>query len=313
MVQILVDTARKDDCDIVFCGISYEYENQVMKEYHRPVEDDIKRFADKVYRGVELFVECEKTTWPVQTCWAAIFKRKFLFDSNLFFYEGIVYEDVLFINQCILLAQRIRYINEKPYVYFIRENSTTTRQINLHTVKSHFIVASALAKFFFENKFPVEAYTYIGRRIAFYAIRPYKFYGQTDREVAFAKLSYGKEWLDKSFAIYSQWQGFSYKWRITNEELKLIKSTDNIILYGAGMIGREAICYLAMQHIDKFIVAVTQAGHDEYLVGNKVHNITEIDVSSHDAVVLLAVSRKNQLEIKKYLIKIGYKNIIAMV
>lgn len=61
-------------------------------------------FADK--RGLFSPIVCEK-----------IYKRNFLLEKNLFFKEGIIYEDVLFSHIVISKAQRVKYINSYFYLY----------------------------------------------------------------------------------------------------------------------------------------------------------------------------------------------------
>ena len=54
-----------------------------------------------------------------------IYRRSFLLENNLFFIEGVVYEDNEFIPKTFFKAQKISYIDIPVYYCFVRESSTT--------------------------------------------------------------------------------------------------------------------------------------------------------------------------------------------
>lgn len=58
--------------------------------------------------------------------WLCIYNRKFIIEQQLYFYEGILHEDELWIPQVFLKANRVSQINFYFYKYRVRPNSIMT-------------------------------------------------------------------------------------------------------------------------------------------------------------------------------------------
>lgn len=59
------------------------------------------------------------------TVWLGLHRREFLLDNGLYFANGILHEDELWVIQVLLLARNVRYIPEKIYRYRIHKGSIT--------------------------------------------------------------------------------------------------------------------------------------------------------------------------------------------
>lgn len=55
--------------------------------------------------------------------WNKLVKRSFILDNNLFFYEGIYHEDLLWSFEVAKKAKKITFCLDKTYLYYIRGNS----------------------------------------------------------------------------------------------------------------------------------------------------------------------------------------------
>lgn len=51
------------------------------------------------------------------TCWGKLFRKDFLIENNLFFYEGLIFEDLEYFFRYILEAKRISCLKEELYYY----------------------------------------------------------------------------------------------------------------------------------------------------------------------------------------------------
>lgn len=98
----------------------------------RLLEGDIKRvrsnkrtFENIVYSGTEFFCRSVQQGVMRTACWLSIYNKNFLLDNNLFFKEGILHEDELWIPQVFCQAQRVKYIDFVFYTYVWRPNSLT--------------------------------------------------------------------------------------------------------------------------------------------------------------------------------------------
>ena len=100
------------------------------------------------------------------------------------------------------------------------------------------------------------------------------------------------------------------KYTIKKKYRSKIATAKNVIVCGAGAWGSRTILALADIGISKFFIAVTrQDEHENYLLGNKVYNLCELDIKAN-CIVLVAVGIKYENEIVSYLEKNGYSNYI---
>lgn len=64
------------------------------------------------------------------TCWGKLFKRSFLIDNNLFFYEGLIFEDLEYYFRYMLKAKRVGFIKDHLYYYRRNLDSSTISNAN---------------------------------------------------------------------------------------------------------------------------------------------------------------------------------------
>lgn len=76
-----------------------------------------------------------------------MFRRAFLEQNRILFYEGIIYEDELFTMQCIALAKRTAYLGDSFYVRNIRSGSIMTSSTKKEKAKGYYTVYNELLKF----------------------------------------------------------------------------------------------------------------------------------------------------------------------
>ena len=75
------------------------------------------------------------------------FKLKFLKDTGIRCYPGIIHQDELFTSMCITVARRVRYIKDILYFRRLRENSTTTALDKKHSFYSIMTVITEFVRF----------------------------------------------------------------------------------------------------------------------------------------------------------------------
>ncbi len=80
------------------------------------------------------------------TCWSLYIKRSFLLGHDLFFGEGMLYEDNDWVLRAFLYARRIRYIPAKLYIYRQRPDSSVNRPFErIHLTSNIRLVSRLLA------------------------------------------------------------------------------------------------------------------------------------------------------------------------
>jgi glycosyltransferase involved in cell wall biosynthesis len=82
-------------------------------------------------------------TYKLGTCWNKIYKRRFLLDNQLFFPEGIYWEDNPFTLQCFTKTNKITSADQSSYYYYRQRSLSITAQ---KTKKLHFDLLSAAAQ-----------------------------------------------------------------------------------------------------------------------------------------------------------------------
>lgn len=115
MLEVMYNKAIEDESDIVICDF-YRVENGEKK-----LEEAFVTKGDTILDNCIL-----NTSGP---CWKII-KRDIIIDNNLFFPEGIIYEDYAVVPTYALFANKISYVDRPFYNYLIRQGSTMTQTFN---------------------------------------------------------------------------------------------------------------------------------------------------------------------------------------
>ena len=101
---------KLDGCDIVAIGFEIHKNGSLFKTYlPKPVHSG-KEFYGNYYPQGAVFY---------------IYRKQFLLDNDLRFFNGIFHEDFEFIPRVLFLAKTVRSVDKPIYYYIIRENSIT--------------------------------------------------------------------------------------------------------------------------------------------------------------------------------------------
>lgn len=146
-LEKLYTAAQRDDLDVIYFdgstftdgdknGLDFlKYKNS----YKRP-----KEYGD-VFSGQKLFCLMQKDhCYRVQPCLQLI-KMAHLRKCNLFFPEGIIYEDNYFNLICMLNAQRVSHRKTAYFKRRIRNDSTVTKKITAWNAYSYFLCGLKMA------------------------------------------------------------------------------------------------------------------------------------------------------------------------
>ena len=108
MYQMMYEKAIEASADLVVCDLNYVYEDKEEKAYSNIKTDttDIKSIMNNIYPAA----------------WNKLYKKE-LFDNEVYFKEGVWYEDVEFIYRLLPYVNKIGVVHEHFYKYIQRENS----------------------------------------------------------------------------------------------------------------------------------------------------------------------------------------------
>ncbi len=113
MLEVLYNNAKENHSDIVTCDYFRVMDNVYTKMafIQRNGNDPIKNYI-------------LNSSGP---CWRIV-KRDIIVDNNLYFPEGIIYEDYAVVPLYALFCHKITHVDKPLYYYLIRENSTMTQK-----------------------------------------------------------------------------------------------------------------------------------------------------------------------------------------
>lgn len=173
------------------CGDSCEpYEGQ-QRVYHF---DNYRRYDNNVLIRYCLF--CPEQAMPV-TAWNKLMSLRFLRDNNLYFGEGLIHEDVLWIFKVVLRMNHFVLLPRKTYVYHLNEASIVSQTSSVKRSLSMSKILAEIASSLEEPLLLLALYKYLLRLFQYYRCLPTKEYQSAAK--AFCKaLWQGK---DKKLAV----------------------------------------------------------------------------------------------------------------
>lgn len=172
-LYMLYEESEKDELDIIYFDADSFYDDNDGK-----CSDEIKKKAEwynKYYKRIEgyssvrtgekMFADLQKNNdYRVSPCLQLIY-RPFYLLNELNFLEGIIHEDNLFTLRSMLLAVRVKHVNEVLYHRRVRPNSTMTQKESAKNVNGYFIVFLETLKFLENHKISNSCIKYVIKEI----------------------------------------------------------------------------------------------------------------------------------------------------
>lgn len=120
--DVLFHKAELNNLDILNFGVtSYNIQNGFKNIWMHDVYEFDKStcFSGKHPEIIKRFFRIS------QTCWGKLYRREFLIENNLFFVEGLIFEDIEYIPRCLLKAKRMMFMPAFLYFYRINVSEST--------------------------------------------------------------------------------------------------------------------------------------------------------------------------------------------
>lgn len=141
VLTILFNEMEKYELDFVIADFEYDYKdksmNQVIKRH------DILK--NRVFKGEEFYNLGIKYKSIMSVVWNKLYAREFLIKNNLFFLEGVLYEDMEFTPKVFYSANRVKYIEEVIIMYTQRTGSIMNKKVVRY--EDYFRIADSLSNF----------------------------------------------------------------------------------------------------------------------------------------------------------------------
>lgn len=134
----LLDQCQRDNLDVLCFNLNIVYEDGHIKPFvigcwTPNIVCDGHTFIDSVYMP--------------PAAWVAIYRRSFLIDNCLRFYEGILHEDQEYTPRAYTLASRISYTDLRLYNYYQRTGSIMKSSQDVRRSRDLLTVADSLYNF----------------------------------------------------------------------------------------------------------------------------------------------------------------------
>lgn len=288
-LRTLSEETSRFDTDIIYFNMIVKDEGQWAKAQIKSPQKQCK--CDGIYTGQELFVKLYQNEQIIVEAWRQLFSKKFIDENQLYFYEGILHEDLLFSVVCAMKAQQVRYLEKELYIYRRRDGSIMSR-LSAHRMESCFIVFIELWKFWHSNEFPKALDEVFGGYLKglYLNIKKMKCYFP---EVDTLSLGGPAEQFMFKLMTMDAESHFRYA-HLTKAQLNRIKDAEKVIVYGAGSVGIETIRLLRLEDIKVDAVAVSNKDiNPDNLLGIRIRQIDELAELEY-AVIIAAVAEKHR-------------------
>lgn len=314
----IYNISSKYQLDILFFEYIPEYEDEKLRwKYKNQIPDGFTRKGaciDKVIKGKDMLILQTENNAAIGTIWSAVFNKLFLERNNISFDEELHYEDVLFILQTMLCAERTKCVSEVYYHYFRRYSSVTTSKFTEEKLKNLFMLAIGELKLALAIKNTVPNLNkctakWVGEAFSFVL----KLWNDNIRFIDERKIKFSQPWQEIAFEVFK----FVLKpepslHEFTDLEIRKIKQSEEVIVYGAGYIAGRTLIYLNKMGVNKIKIAVTHK-EQEYFMGNSVYNIRDLYKNTSSSIVLIATMPDKQIAMMEMLESIGFQHHICMV
>lgn len=308
-LEVLANNLQENSVD--FLNFNYTLKKECALE-ERDAQIPQIRGKDILPRsGQKWFMDALYGNSLIIMTWSRVYKKSFLVNNHLTFYNRLLHEDLLFLLQAVIKAKTVISIDNCLYFYRKRENSITTTKNEVRLDSIVVLLCEILALIrtnILEEGMEKALCSYMSRswpRLMRALIMSFPSHtkmeiGGSDAQVLFS-----------FFQALCGGESFGHI-SFNQKELKIIQSFERRIVYGAGMIGSELLMYFQNANIYIQAVAVSnKEGNTERIAGYKVQQIDELIEFREEALVIVAVSKRNQEAIRLKLEKMGFKNILV--
>lgn len=259
-----------------------------------------------VMDGKSMFVKEIESDAIIVTACTQFILRAFLIKEKISFYEGIYHEDHLYSYYIREHSKRLMVIEEKTYVYRIRESSITTSRVKFKHIKGILRTILEIEKV---NSTEIDSEFYKATNSYLDILKNivYQKVICCEDNANFCKLDMNEQQLLWNVIEKKTYYHFRKAYTCICE-----KKPEKIIIYGAGQVARTVIYLLEEKGIAVNKVAVTNiAVNKKYLYGYEINQIDELVTDKTDALVFIAVQSEN-LDMLYNAKRLGFKNIVPL-
>ncbi len=300
----LYERMERDDLDIVYFNKRFVYDDNCMAERENRHN---KRFGEKeILTGREMFTRFHLAdSFKSMNAYTQFFRRDFLIDNNLRFYEGIVHEDFLFYFLCAMKANRVGNF-DRVFYYYRKRNDSITGSITPLRKQSIFVTFSSVINEWKNGEYSVDEDAAISRfcEVIYQNCQMCRGDGIIRDELGFGDAADG--------FLYKKYMNTAWV-NLTTAELKLLKRSKNIWIYGAGKVAHELVNILERNGIKINGILVTSISDNMTSFYGWDIKCVENVVLEEETVVIVAAAGSFKKQMIRKLKSIGHMRIVLAV
>lgn len=288
-LQELWEQVEQQDAEIVYFNYRKFWDKVPSIEYS---EDNIK--DDTIQSGKELFCNLVENGKMEMEVWRQVFKRSFLEDNRIRFYEGIIHEDELFTFLSLMNAERVVRVKRIYYLYRQRAGSIMTIK-DSRRAESVFTVMAQWYKYWAGQEFTEREHRAIEKYMEFLNIkyREYRYF------VDGSNISFCGGIPERHMYKLSQENCIV---PFTAKQLGKLAESKCVVVYGAGVVAKAILYFLKKTEVDvRYIVVTDKEKNPESVYGIPVIEVQELVTLKTDAVVVIGVKKDFASEVIKML------------
>lgn len=300
----LYERMERDDLDIVYFNKKFFYDENCTAEKE---ERHNKRFGEQeILTGREMFTRFHLAdSFKSMNAYTQFFRRDFLLQNNLRFYEGIVHEDFLFYFLCAMKAGRVGNFDRVFYYYRKRDDSITGRITPLRKKSIFFTFSSIINEWKNGDYSDAE-----NKAITRFCEVIYQNCLMCRDDVNIRdELEFGDA---ADVFLYKKYMNTAWV-NLTKAELETLKRCKDIWIYGAGKVARELVNITERNGIKINGILVTNVNDDmTSFYGWNKYCVDNVDLGK-EAIVIVAAADTYKKQIIEKLRNIGQERIILAV
>lgn len=305
-LEKLYDISETNKLDVLFYG-SETIIDDVEEKYS--FSDNPSIFPNYMDGKKYFIYSIKKNTMQVAP-WCALYSRQYIVAKKIRFVPGIIDEDFLFYIESLFNAKRVSAIDDKLYFYRIHSNSTTVKRDDKHNLKRIYSTMVRLNKYRKYYKYIQDSEiacafaSFIKNDVKLI----YRYYSDIDSFDMLYVNEHINEFMELGTYIGSFYNGY-YTYKLPAETMCRIREARQVVIYGAGKVGRGLYKLLTERNIDVYCYAVSENVSKNEIEGIPVKNICEID-NMGDVIILIAVTPEKSHDMEVNAKECGFKNII---
>lgn len=245
------------------------------------------------------------------TAWTALWRRRMLEVHQQMFHDGILYEDVPFAMQAMLFARRASFLPEVCYLYRRRGGSTMTTPPTRKNLLGDLVGTADIARFILRHgeELPDGSIRTLCRMLLRMQAATHHLMDRLGCDDSCKKLEHPAEEMVYHLALQN---GKHYvKGFLTQAEQERLRKERDIILYGVGSVGLEALAILEEYGIRNYHLAVTKKnGTGGTGLVQLVHELQEYRDLKDCALVILTVGARFRDKMETHARNLGFQRIV---